>query len=178
MRGDAQPEENLCAITVCLSGNCSTDLLQKLSIDRDVALVTDGREQHQDSVAVFDVAFENPHKVRKWAIANDDLVTALQVFVELNEAIFADARFDQFDHFVFQRDWTITKTDDLTDSACEPNFAQHATRFKAGENVSGKQRSSEGSRAAAIWIYTPLSELRCKRFNTPGIQVFGSSLFL
>jgi hypothetical protein len=48
------------------SSATSTNLLQKASIDGYVALVTDRREQHLHSVALFDVAFEDSHEVSEW----------------------------------------------------------------------------------------------------------------
>jgi hypothetical protein len=110
-----------------------------MSIDRHATLVTNGGEQHQDSITVFDVALENSYQVCEWAIADDHLIAALQIVIELNEPVFANARFDQLNHFVFHGDWTIAKPDYLTNSASEPYLSQHAARFEACEQVARKQ---------------------------------------
>src|SRR5207237_2084547 len=77
-----------------------------------MALIVDGCEQEHDAITFLHITLEDAHQVFQGAVFNDNLITALQLLTDGNEAVAALARLKESNDFIINGNGSRDETDD------------------------------------------------------------------
>jgi hypothetical protein len=126
------------------------DLLNHLSIDEKMALITNRVEQYFYSLFVAQIPLEYSNETLKRTRSNPHLVSGFKFLVETNETIVADFFLDEIDYVVINPNGVAAKADHVLHASCVIDVMKLSLGVEVGKDVGRKEMFDRVSPAAAV----------------------------
>jgi len=114
------------------------DLLNHLSIDEKMALITNRVEQHFYSLFVAHIPLEYSNETLQRPRSNPHLISGFKFFVQTNESIVADFSLDEIDYVVINPNGSAAKTDYVLHASGVIDVMKLSVSLEVGKDVGRK----------------------------------------
>jgi len=116
--------------------SCSSlSLRQEFSLDFDMWLKRYAVEKYQDSIGVVCPSHEDAVKSLKRARLNQDFITLLEGFTEVDQPALVSSQFDESNNLIINRGRHTAKGNHVVDSPGEPYLVKRGVDIKSREDI-------------------------------------------